>query len=79
MKKRKPAPDEFVKMSLAVARYLKTRGWYVVVSGPAQVEQEPMALKFNYRFVLAFTGGKRKVESLTKCGRGGREMSRLAR
>ena len=66
MKKRKPAPDEFTKMSLSVARYLKTRGWYMVMSGPAQVEQEPMARKFNYRFVLAFTGGKRNIEMLTR-------------
>ena len=66
MKKRKAQFDAFTSMSLSVARYLKTLGWYMVMSGPAQVEQEPTARKFDYRFVLMFTGGKRNVEMLSR-------------
>lgn len=62
MKKRRPKlREDFGPMCRAVERYLKAHGWYMVVSGPATIEHDPLEKKFAHRFVLTFVGGKRRA------------------
>lgn len=53
--------DPFGRLMLEINRYLETIGWSAVVMGGARVQQQPSAAKFNYEFVVDFTGGKKKA------------------
>lgn len=56
----KPAPDVVGDAMLrAVSNYLIVGGWNVSVIGSPRIQQQPDARKFNYEFVLQFTGSKR--------------------
>lgn len=43
-----------------IAAFLKANGWTVIVAGPTQVRQEIGAAKYNFEFVVKFTGSKRE-------------------
>ena len=43
---------------LAIAKYLKSKGWNVLVVGTLGVQKEPNSNKYNHQFFLNFTGGK---------------------
>jgi hypothetical protein len=55
--------DPAGRVALAVGDYLKTKGWNVLMTTGARVEQEPFSLltndkvkKHEYRFVVGFIG-----------------------
>jgi hypothetical protein len=50
--------DAFSVFARAMARYLDTQGWTVLVAGGVGIEARP-PLKYNYRLVMDFTGKKR--------------------
>jgi len=43
---------------LAVGDYLKTKGWDVLMTTGASIEQLPGSKKAEYRFVVGFIGSK---------------------
>lgn len=53
-------PDAADVMLNAIAEYLKSKGWKVLVIGDAKVQQHPDAERFNFEFVVRFTGGPPK-------------------
>lgn len=54
--------DPFGRLTLEINRYLNTVGWSALVIGRARVQQQPGARKFNFEFVVDFTGGKKKAQ-----------------
>lgn len=52
--------DPFGRLTLEIAKYLEHVGWSALVIGHARIQQQPLARKFNYEFVVDFTGGKKK-------------------
>jgi len=53
------APKAFEHLAEAVGVYLESVGWSAVVVGNPRVQHQPDARKFNYEFVVSFTGGKK--------------------
>lgn len=51
------------RMIRDVARYLELNGWSVIVAGPAFVQHRVGDRKFNYEFVLPFTGSHRSKQT----------------
>jgi|HubBroStandDraft_6_1064221.scaffolds.fasta_scaffold134784_9 hypothetical protein len=51
--------DEFERVCDAITKYLKRRGWLMLVAGPIYIEHHP-PLKNNFRFVVDFTGAKKR-------------------
>lgn len=43
-----------------IGEYIESHGWKVAVIGPAQIRQQPGAFKYNYEFVVGFTGVKKE-------------------
>lgn len=41
-----------------IARHLKLQGWKVVVIGGERVQQDVGANRYNFEYVVKFTGGK---------------------
>lgn len=58
-KQRRAKPD----LLTVAAQYLKDNGWEVLVIGGTEIHQEPGAFKYNYQFVVNFTGKKRPVKT----------------
>lgn len=50
--------DPAGRVALAVGDYLKTKGWNVLMTTGAKIEQEVGAKKSEYRFVVGFIGAK---------------------
>lgn len=55
-KKRRDAEDILLEQ---VAKYLDRKDWKVVVIGGISVQKPIASSKFNYEFVVRFTGGKK--------------------
>ena len=56
-----PSDDDLANEMLeTVGRYLKSRGWNVVVIGSPRVQQQLLEAKLNFEFVLKFTGAPPK-------------------
>ena len=53
--------DPLGRLGQELNRYLATVGWYAVVVGQTRIQQPPGEGKFNYEFVVRFTGGKLKA------------------
>jgi len=53
--------DPFGRLGLALQAYLETKGWSVVIVGNPRVQQQPYAGKFNYEFVVKFSGSQQKT------------------
>jgi hypothetical protein len=55
-------PDDaaWIAFTEAFAAYLKANGWNPVVVSSARVQQQPGSAKFNYEFVVPFTGTRIK-------------------
>ncbi len=54
--------DPFGRLAIAIGDYLDTIGWSAVIVGRPRIQQQPLANKFNYEFVLDFSGSQKKVE-----------------
>lgn len=52
--------DPFGRLTQEINRYLETVGWRALVIGNARIQQQAGERKFNYEFVVRFTGGKKK-------------------
>lgn len=50
--------DPAGRVALAVGDYLKTKGWNVLMTTGANIEQEVGAKKSKYRFVIGFIGAR---------------------
>ena len=50
----------FNRFAKAVAAFLATKQWAVLVVGNVRIEARPPR-KYNYRLTLDFTGGKKKA------------------
>lgn len=61
MAKRAKAKDDYLSHAMlnAVAAYLEANGWSVALVGGTSVQQQPHERKFNFEFVVKFTGAKR--------------------
>jgi hypothetical protein len=57
---RKPDPAD--AMLTAVADFLKSIGWNVVVIGSPRIQKQPLDHEFNYEFVVRFTGAPPREE-----------------
>ncbi len=55
LKKQKKETD-ILKLA---AKFLNENGWKAIVIGPAQVRQPIGSFKYNFEFVLPFTGSKK--------------------
>lgn len=55
-KKTRTKPDPLKQ----IAKYIESKGWKVVVIGPAQIQQQTGSFKYNYEFVVKFTGAKKE-------------------
>jgi hypothetical protein len=58
--RRRMRHDPFGRMSLAVAKYLESDGWDVVLFGGTRVQRQRGAETSKYEFVLRFTGGPKE-------------------
>lgn len=56
-------PHEADAMLNAVADYLKSNGWNVVVIGSPRVQKPIGEREFNYEFVVRFTGSQPKEKT----------------
>jgi DNA-dependent RNA polymerase auxiliary subunit epsilon len=59
-KTRKPRKDLTDRLYAVVAEYLEKNGWKAIVIGGTCIKQEITDRKYNYDFVVRFTGGKVK-------------------
>ena len=50
--------DPFGRLTVAVVDYLQSIGWTALIVGGARIQQQAGERKFNYEFVVKFTGGK---------------------
>lgn len=64
-KKAKAKTSDTDRLYAAVNRFLKINGWNVVVMGPVGVKQDPFAFKYDYEFVVGFTGARRAQKTLS--------------
>lgn len=53
-------PDAADVMLQAVADYLKSKGWKVLVIGTPRVQKQPEDRDYNYEFAVKFTGAPPK-------------------
>lgn len=44
-----------------IAKYIESKGWSVIVIGPAKIQQQIGAPEFNFEFVVNFTGAKKET------------------
>lgn len=55
--KRKPAPEALTdRLYKVAAKYLEANGWKPIVMGGTAIQQPLLGNKFNYEFVIRFTG-----------------------
>ena len=57
MTPRQKRKDATVVLYQRIARYMRARGWVIVMSGPISIEHR--GGKYRYRFVLDFLGKPR--------------------
>ena len=54
------------KLQNDIAEYLKSKGWSVAVIGTMKVEQRNPNRKYNFEFVVSFTGKKKDEKETSK-------------
>lgn len=52
------AHEAFPELAAAIEIYLEAVGWRAVLVSAPRVQQQFNARKYNYEFVVQFTGGK---------------------
>jgi hypothetical protein len=55
------------KLYDAVQKYLEANGWKLAAIGGTAVKQEIGAFKYNYEFVVRFTGSEVEPTEQTRC------------
>lgn len=50
--------DDCEQLQRAIAAYLESRGWKVIVAGELQIRRPAWDLSSNFEFVMKFTGKK---------------------
>jgi hypothetical protein len=67
MKMTKEQQRAFDRMAKEVGKFLQTIGWKALVIGIPRVQQQPGELKYNFEFVMRFTG--KQIERPQPAGR----------
>ena len=50
--------NSFDIVAVAIANYMRKKGWSILVIGEPQVQKEIGSLKYNFELVFKFTGKK---------------------
>ena len=48
------------KLQKAIGEFIESKGWKVMVIGSMRIEQRNPRTKYNFEFVVGFTGKKRR-------------------
>ena len=59
---KKVKPNSFDIVAVAIAKYMREKGWSVLVIGEPRVQQSAGSLKYNFELVFRFTGKKQEIK-----------------
>lgn len=68
MKAKKKKTKKRIKPDLIdhAAKYLKEKGWSMIVGGPVRVQQDFACREYHFELVIPFTGGKLDAQEKQK-------------